>query len=79
MNSMLENHSTTKMKKLSANNSTFLFLKKTSSNTRVESTSDAQGGSTKELYYVTTVDHENIDIYMQKTGMLEWKIKKIIK
>ncbi|WP_281165135.1 hypothetical protein [Liquorilactobacillus sicerae] len=79
MNSLLASHDSAKMASLAANNSTLKLLEQTSASTRIKDTSDAQGGSTNRLYYVTKVDHQNVGVYLKRTGFLVWKIDEIVK
>ena len=77
VNSMIQNKDYQKMKKLSVNQETYDFLKKTAVDTKISNTSDSQGGSNSLLYYVTTVSGKNVSVYMKKTSQTSWGIYSI--
>ncbi|MDL2063467.1 MULTISPECIES: hypothetical protein [Lactiplantibacillus] len=77
VNSMIQRKDYQKMKKLSVNKSTYVFLKKLSADTKVSNTSDSQGGSDTLQYYVTSIGDKNVSVYMKKVSKISWRVNSI--
>lgn len=67
------------MKSVATNQDTYTFLRSLSSKDKVYDTSDFQGGSDKNAYYVTVVKKQSLDVYMRKTGIASWEIHHVEK
>ncbi|MGF7436865.1 hypothetical protein [Lentilactobacillus senioris] len=77
MNNMISKKDYKQMKSVVNNHDTYLFLRNLSSKDKVYDTSDFQGGSNENAYYVTVVNNKKLDVYMRKAGMASWEIKHV--
>ena len=50
-----------------------------SNSTRCKDTSDFQGGTNKNAYYVTTLNKQKIGVRMYKASLFNWRIKYVEK
>lgn len=79
MNSMIRGKNYKQIKAVANNQDTYIFLRSLSSKDRVNDTSDFQGGSDENAYYVTVVKNQDLNVYMRKTGIASWEIRRVEK
>ncbi|MFC5190111.1 hypothetical protein ACFPIA_10045 [Pediococcus cellicola] len=79
MDSMIREKNYKQMKSVANNKHTYIFLRSLSSKDKVSDTSNFQGGSDKNAYYVTAVKSQKLAVYMRKTGVVSWEIRHVEK
>lgn len=79
MDSMIREKNYKQMKSVANNKNTYIFLRSLSSKDKVNDTSNFQGGSDKNAYYVTAVKSQKLAVYMRKTGVVSWEIRHVEK
>ncbi|WP_349604549.1 hypothetical protein [Lactiplantibacillus plantarum] len=70
---------TKELKRISNDKTTYKFLISLSNSTRCKDTSDFQGGTNKNAYYVTTLNKQKIGVHMYKASLFNWRIKYVEK
>lgn len=79
MNKMISQKDYKQMKKKSNNYNTYLFLKNLSDKDKFNDTTDSQGGSDKNLYFVTVIKKQGLDVYMRRINGNTWEVNHIEK
>ena len=79
MNEMVYEKNYKQMKKVSANKATYLFLKSLSGTDRFNNTTDFQGGTDQNAYYVADIKKQALGVYMRKVGLINWKVAHVVK
>lgn len=66
LNAMIASHNTSAMKQISQNEPTYQYILSLPRKTRCKNTSDFQGVISGYDYYVTVLNHKNVDVFMYK-------------
>lgn len=74
MNKMVSQKDYQKMKSIASNQNTYSFLKNLSIKNKFQDTTDSQGGSNQDLYYVTVVKNQTLDVYIRKVNAINWQV-----
>lgn len=67
LNSLIQTHNTVQLHNISVDDSTFKFLSNLPKEARCERTSDFQGGSETEGYYVTTIHGHKLSVWIKRS------------
>lgn len=79
VNRVIQARNTKELKRISNDKTTYKFLISLSNSTRCKDTSDFQGGTNKNAYYVTTLNKQKIGVHMYKASLFNWRIKNVEK
>ncbi|MCM6845017.1 MAG: hypothetical protein ACTIJA_08590 [Bavariicoccus seileri] len=79
VNRVIQAGNTKELKRISNDKTTYKFLISLSNSTRCKDTSDFQGGTNKNAYYVTTLNKQKIGVHMYKASLFNWRIKYVEK
>lgn len=79
VNRVIQARNTKELKRISNDKTTYKFLISLSNSTRCKDTSDFQGGTNMNAYYVTTLNKQKIGVHMYKASLFNWRIKNVEK